>query len=96
MKKIFLSFIILVCMCLDASAQALDINVEERLKQFFQTYQTSYANIGTCKLNSFTIDHNRKKLTVYASPSFGYQPFTPENTAHIYRLLKQHLPGPVN
>ena len=96
MKKIFLSFIILVCMCLDASAQALDTNVEERLKQFFQTYQTSYANIGTCKLNSFTIDHNRKKLTVYASPSFGYQPFTLENTAHIYRLLKQHLPGPVN
>ena len=37
-----------------------------------------------------------KRLNVYASPSFGYQPFTPEKTEAIYRLLRQSLPGPVN
>ena len=77
-------------------AQALDQNVEERLSEFFSNYQTSYANIGTCKLDSFSIDHKQKKLTVYASKTFGYQPFTNENVPHIYRQLKQSLPGPVN
>ena len=38
----------------------------------------------------------KRRLDVYASPSFGYQPFTPENTEAIYRLLRQSLPGPVN
>ena len=77
-------------------AQALEQNVEERLSEFFSNYQTSYANIGTCKLDSFSIDHKQKKLTVYASKTFGYQPFTNENVPHIYRMLKQSLPGPVN
>ena len=77
-------------------AQALDKNVEERLTEFFANYQTTYANIGKCKLDSFSIDYTRKKLAIYASKSFGYQPFNNENVPHIYRLLKQSLPGPVN
>ena len=77
-------------------AQALEQNVEERLSEFFSNYQTSYANIGTCKLDSFSIDHKQKRLTVYSSKTFGYQPFTNENVPHISRMLKQSLPGPVN
>ena len=93
-------YIFLICLSIFCNyfsfAQALDNQVEEQLKIFFTNYQTSYANIGKCKLDAFTINHDQRKLVVHASPAFGYQPFTPENTEHIYRLMRQSLPGPVN
>lgn len=96
MKKIVLSLLLLVAGIFYASAQGLDANVEQRLKDFFTNYETVYANIGRCKLDRYEVNHTKKELNVYASASFGYQPFTPENTEAIYRLLKQSLPGPVN
>lgn len=96
MKRFIFTLIITACWSLSVIAQSLDKNVEERLTQFFSTYQTSYANIGTCKMDSCFINHRHRKLIIHASKSFGYQPFTPENTSHIYRLVKQSLPGPVN
>ena len=96
MKRHLFTLIIASLYAIGTQAQALERNVDERLKQFFANYQTTYANIGTCKLDSFSIDHKQKRLTVYSSKTFGYQPFTNENIPHIYRLLKQSLPGPVN
>ena len=96
MKKIFLSLLLLMTGALCGSAQGLDANVEQRLKDFFTNYETSYANIGKCKLERYEVNHNKRELKVYPGNSFGYQPFTPENTEAIYRLLKQSLPGPVN
>lgn len=96
MKKIVIFFLFLTTGLLGSPAQGLDANVEQRLKQFFTDYETSYADIGKCKLDRYEINHKRKTLTVYAGKNFGYQPFTPENTEAIYRLLKQSLPGPVN
>ena len=94
MKKIFLSFLLVMVGISHTLAQGLDANVEQRLKDFFTQYETSYANIGKCKLGRYEVNHNQKKLDVYASSSFGYQPFTPENTEAIYRLLKQSLTRP--
>ena len=96
MKKIFLSFLLVMAGISHTLAQGLDGNVEQRLKDFFTRYETSYANIGKCKLDRYEVNHDKKRLNVYASPSFGYQPFTPEKTEAIYRLLRQSLPGPVN
>ena len=96
MKKIFLSFLLVMAGISHTLAQGLDGNVEQRLKDFFTRYETSYANIGKCKLDRDEVNHDKKRLNVYASPSFGYQPFTPEKTEAIYRLLRQSLPGPVN
>lgn len=96
MKKTVLFFLFLMTSILCSQAQKLDANVEQRLKDFFTNYETSYANIGKCTLNRYEINHNKRVLNVYAGKSFGYQPFTPENTEAIYRLLKQSLPGPVN
>lgn len=96
MKKIFLVFLLLMTGTVCALAQGLDANLEQRLKDFFIGYETSYANIGTCKLERYEVNHNKRILNVYAGKNFGYQPFTPENTEAIYRLLKQSLPGPVN
>lgn len=96
MKQAILSFLLLAAGILHSPAQGLDANVEQRLKDFFTRYETSYARIGPCKLDRYEINHDKKELDVYASPSFGYQPFTPENTEAIYRQLKQSLPGPVN
>ena len=96
MKRIVLTLISCFLLAGLAHAQALDSNIEDRLKQFFQQYETSYAHIGKCKLESFEVDHKHRTLKIFASKSFGYQPFTPENISSIYRLLKQYLPGPVN
>ncbi len=81
---------------LAAQAQGLDGNVKERLTNFFAEYKIAKANIGTCKLDSFHIDHHHRKLDIYPSKTFGYQPFTPESVEQIYGYLKNHLPGPVN
>ena len=77
-------------------AQGLDGNVEERLQRYFEEYQAPTALIGTCKLDSFHLDHQRRKLDIYPSDSFGYQPFTPQNAEQTYRHLKGFLPGPEN
>lgn len=96
MKKLHLTYVGLFLCFMSAHAQSLDTNVEQRLTDFFGNYQTTYANIGTCKLERFTADHQNKTLSVYANAAFGYQPFTEENVQAIYRSIKQALPGPVN
>ena len=80
----------------EMTAQSLEQTVTNRLQTYFKGYQTEYANIGNCSLDSITVNHNRKCLNVYASKSFGYQPFSEVSTKAIYRAVKQILPGPVN
>ena len=74
--KRFNSILFFCFFLLHAPAQSLEKNVENRLKDFFANYQTSYADIGTCALERFSIDHQKKTLHVYANDNFGYQPFT--------------------
>lgn len=95
-RIVFIMLTVLLCPALPIKAQSLDNTVKQRLTDFFKNYQTSYADIGTCKLDHFVIDHEKRTLQVYTSPSFGYQPFTEETTSAIYRLITQSLPGPVN
>lgn len=95
MKKLLTLFIALSAgLC--SFAQGLEGNVEERLKQYFTEYKHPKANFGVCELESYTIDHNRRKLDIYPTNPFGYQPFTPESVEGIYKYLKGFLPGPVN
>lgn len=77
-------------------AQGLEQTVGQRLKQFFQDYTTTQANIGSCHLESFKMDSEQKTLDIYPNAAFGYQPFTEENVKAIYRTVKQSLPGPTN
>ena len=77
-------------------AQDTEASEQERLQSFFREYTTTTVNIGTCKLDSFRINHQKKKLFIYADEKFSYQPFRPETVDAIYRHLKQILPGPVN
>lgn len=81
--------------CLSFS-QELERNVKERLEDYFAAYTTYSAEIGKCRLDSFEVDHQRKKLLIHADEHFGWQPFLPETVEAIYRHLKQILPGPVN
>ena len=95
MKKHLIA-LTMIASTLTTQAQGLDGNVQERLQRYFKEYQAPTARIGTCKLDSFHLDHQRRKLDIYPSAAFGYQPFTPENVKQIYGHLKNHLPGPVN
>ena len=68
MKRIFLAYIcLLLCVSGNLPAQSLEKNIEQRLTDYFTNYQTSYANIGKCKLDHFTVDHEHKILQVYAN-----------------------------
>lgn len=99
MKK---KYILLVICCFifaftgKLKAQDIEANVQDRLQAFFREYTTTTVNIGTCRLDSFRINHQKKKLAIYADDKFSYQPFRPEAVEAIYRHLKQILPGPVN
>ena len=62
MKKIFLSFLLVMAGISHTLAQGLDGNVEQRLKDFFTRYETSYANIGKCKLDRYEVNHDKKRI----------------------------------
>ena len=97
MKRLyFLIYTYLFLITFPLFGQSLERNVAQRLSDFFENYQTVYANIGQCELDHFVIDHEGKSLHIYANENFGYQPFTEENTQAIYKSIKQILPGPVN
>ena len=95
MKKKYILFLLLIVFAVKGTAQDIDKNVEERLKNFFENYTCSTAQIGKTNLSSFKIDYDAKKLDIYASESFAYQPFLPEIVEGIYRHISQILPGPM-
>ena len=95
MKRHLITSLLLLS-TLAPKAQGLDGNVQERIQQFFASYTHPSVKIGTCKLDSIRLDHERRKLDIYPSKTFGYQPFTPESVNDIYGQLKRLLPGPVN
>lgn len=95
MKKIIL-FSLLFLHGILLSAQEVEQTVEDRLRTFFKEYTTHTTSIGTCKLDSFRIDFQKKKLFIFANERFAYQPLRPETVDAIYQRLKQILPGPVN
>lgn len=70
-------------------------SVKERLSNYFETYTPASANTGSCKLKSVDIDFEGRKLSIYASESFAYQPFVPETVDEIYHQIEELLPGPV-
>lgn len=78
------------------NGQELERNIEERLNLFFNNYSSTSINIGKCKLDSFTVNHRKKELSIYADNRFAFQPFRETTTQAIYRSIKQILPGPVN
>ena len=88
MNRYLLFFLLTISPSLATFGQGLDRNVEERLHQYFNEYKHPSTNFGTCKLDSFALDHQRRKLDIYPSVSFGYQPFTPESVEQIYGYLK--------
>ena len=96
MNRYLLFFLLTISPFLATFGQGLDKNVQERLHQYFNEYKHPNVNFGTCKLDSFVLDHQHRELDIYPSVSFGYQPFTPESVEQIYGQLKKVLPGPVN
>ena len=95
MKRIILSLVSLMTV-LNIGAQSLERTVEERLQNYFKEYHCQTAKIGTCKLDSFSLDHDGRRLDIYANATFGYQLFTSALTDDIYRQVRNLMPGPVN
>lgn len=95
MKKLLILLLALSTRIL-AFSQGLEGTVEDRLNRYFTEYKHPTANFGVCGLESYTLDHERRKLDIHPTPTFGYQPFTPESVKQIYESLKGCLPGPVN
>lgn len=60
-KKIITSFLFLAVSTFWISAQEPDRNVEQRLKDFFTNFETSYANIGKCRLDRYELNHSKKR-----------------------------------
>ena len=96
MKRLVVFLVYFVGLLLNVDAQSLEQTVSERLTAYFKAYDTTYAKIGNCSLDRIEVDHQEKKLEVFASKSFGYQPFTEMRTSAIYREVRKVLPGPVN
>ncbi len=95
MKKVVLSVVFLLFGILYTAAQSIESNIEQRLKDYFNSYTTN-EKIGKCHLNRFDIDHQKRTIDIYPNANFGYQSFTPEKAESVYNSIKQFLPGPVN
>lgn len=95
-KSIYLIIILLSFFSGKAVSQEIEQNVEERLQTFFKKYTASTVDIGTCRLDSFRIDFQKKKIRIYVSEQLSYQPHRPESVDNLYQNIRQLLPGPVN
>ena len=95
-KSIYLIILLLSLFSEKAVSQEIEQNVEERLQTFFKKYTASTVDIGTCRLDSFRIDFQKKKIRIYASEQLSYQPHRPESVDNLYQDIRQLLPGPVN
>lgn len=82
MKKTILSLIIALY-GIPLLAQDIEANIQERLTTYFQEYTTTAATIGTCRLDSFRVNHQKKQLDIYAGTAFSHQPFRQENVDAI-------------
>lgn len=95
MRKLYLFLFFLAWGTIIALAQDIEKNVKERLTDYFSAYTPASAKISSIKFKDFNIDYDRKKITVSASESFGYQPFQPQTVETIYQQVQNLLPGPV-
>lgn len=95
MKKLTLLTLFLFLGITITNAQDIEKNVKERLTNYFGSYTPASAKISTPKLKSSDIDFDRKKLAIYVTENFAYQPFVPETVDDIYQQVKELLPGPV-
>lgn len=94
MKKLCI-FLLIFLEATGVFAQDIEKSVEERLSNYFKTYTPESANTGSCNLKNVDIDFQNRRLSIYASESFAYQPFLPETVDNIYRQIENLLPGPV-
>lgn len=95
MRKLYLFLLLLIAGTQLVSAQAIEKNVNERLTDYFSNYTSVFAKITPPSLKSVDIDFDRKRLMIYVSESFAYQPFRPETVEEIYKEIENILPGPV-
>lgn len=97
--SITLRLLLLFSVCsltLSAPAQSQRKTIEKRLKEYFRTYKSTEVEIGTCKLERFQLNPQKKTLTIHVNDRFGYQPFRPETIELIYAEIRRILPGPAN
>lgn len=95
MRKLFLCFLFSFLGIGNLLAQELEQSVKEQLRDYFSTYASTLANTGSTKLKSIELDSDHKKLSIYASESFAYQPFLLETVDYIYQQIKALLPAPI-
>lgn len=95
MKKQIILFLFLCLGTGSIFAQDIEKAIKERLTDYFNSYTPATANTGSTKLKNVEVDFERKKLSIYASESFAYQPFLPETVDAIYQQVEEVLPGPV-
>ena len=79
-----------------AQSKTIENTVKERLETYFKEYKTDLAEIGTCKLDSFSLNMKKKKLIIYVGERFAWQPLRSNIVEDIYKNIKEVLPGPVN
>lgn len=91
-----LCFFLLLSVSIPGHTQSLERTLTERLQAFFKEYKPDRVHIGESKLDSISVDHEKRKLLVYANATFGYQPFTPETVSDLYQRINLMLPGPTN
>lgn len=94
--KRYIIIAVLLLQAAGVSAQSLDRTIGSRLSDFFANYTSTDINLGRCKVDKWTVNHQAKQLTIYANSTFGEQLFSPGIVSSIYKSLKDVLPGPVN
>ena len=86
-----------LCLAGAVSGQSLGQTTEQRLKDFFTSYETSYARIGKCKLERFEVEHEKGIAcicqsgfwlsAVYGRKRVGYLPFVEAVATRTGELL---------
>lgn len=96
-KKIVFFFVMLLMHGMIASAQKvyLPTNVENQLKDYFNTFQANESQFKVQpQMSTYVIDSKARKVSITVSDIFAAQEFSPDLVNKIYKKVKKTLPNP--
>ena len=93
-RKLIICLMAVVVMQPIRAQKSQNGQVKNALREYFSNYSVEgYQPTDPMAMTGFTLNSDRRSLTVRVNDAFSSQPFTPQSVQQIYSSLRQALPS---
>lgn len=93
-RKLLICLIAVVVMSPTQAQKSQSGQVRNALREYFSQYSVNgYQPTDPMAMTGFTLNSEKRSLTVRVNDAFSSQPFTPQSVRQIYSSLRQVLPS---